>query len=48
MLKRSYHQYLSAAVADGSWWIGCVSSHVHTNRLLVWVALLVLATLLTL
>ncbi len=27
---------LSSAVADGGQWAGCVSSHAHTNRLLVW------------
>jgi hypothetical protein len=26
---------LSAVVADGGQWMGCISSHVHTNQLLM-------------
>ncbi len=28
--------YESAAVADSGQWVGCVSSHVYTNRLFMW------------
>ncbi len=33
---------LSAGVADGDQWMGCVSNNVHTNQLLVWDTLEVL------
>jgi hypothetical protein len=35
-VKCSVGSILSAAVADGGQWTGCISSHVHTDRLLVW------------
>jgi hypothetical protein len=40
--------YSSAAVVDGGQWMGCVSSHVHTIRLLVWDTLEDFTTILTL
>ncbi len=38
---------MSAVVADGDQWMGYVSSHVHTNRLLVWDTLEDFAAILT-
>ncbi len=44
---RDLASILSAVVTEGGHSIGCVSSHIHTNRLLVWDTLEVLAAILT-
>ncbi len=36
ILTKKCCSYTSAAVVDGGQWMGCVSSHVYNNRLLVW------------
>ncbi len=38
---------MSAAVDDSGQWMGCVSSHVHTNQLFVWGTLEAFAFILT-
>jgi hypothetical protein len=47
VLRHFRDSYESATVAASGQWMGCVSSHVHPNRLLVWVTLEELSALLT-